>query len=259
MINKEIKYSEEFKFEEIKDGLVKLNLRNVALSEAMLINDSTYIKGSSEKSCPVIKIDKKTGLEKVVYGGSTAYWVNELKKVLIDNVVIYDEDYYKLIGGLVSAIDRENNTHLNSDGVGRKTLTDRISTYTKYELLECLKDVEKGCELIKRLTKLTNPYDSNKKGRENYSFATKFCHFVCYYLFDDENKDNYSIYDSVVHRAIKKYITYYKIDIKGKSISDYRDFLSIIDEIRENAYKETGCLISRNGLDHLLWFYYRGR
>lgn len=259
MINNELEYSEEFRFEEIKDGLVKLSLRNVALSEAMIENDSMHIKSISRDAKPILKKNRKTGLEKVVYGGSTAYWVNELKKVLLDNIVICDEDYYKLISGVISAIDRENNTHLNSDGVGRKTLTDRICTYTKHELLECLKDVEKGCELIKRLSKFTNPYDPNKKGRENYSFATKFCHFMCYYLFDDENKDNYSIYDSVVNRAIKRYIEYYKIDIKGKSVSNYRDFLSIIDKIREKAYEETGCLISRNGLDHLLWFYYRGR
>ena len=35
--------------------------------------------------------------------------------------------------------------------------------------------------------------------RDNYSFATKLCHYACYHLFDNDNdRDIYPIYDSVL-------------------------------------------------------------
>jgi len=254
----ELELSKDFRFTEIKKGLVKLSFHNVAIVEAMIENDSMHIKSISETSIPIIKLDKKTGLKKMVYGGSTAYWASKLKSVLLDGNIVEDLEYRDMIYSIVSSIDRENNTHLNADGVGRNELTDRICSLSKCELVEMLKDRQKGLTLIKLLSNKTQP-ESGKRPRTNYSFATKFCHFMCYYLFDDEAKDNYSIFDSVMNFAIKKYITYYNIDVKGKDLQNYEDFIAIIDKVRECAYNENGDMISRNGLDHLLWFYYRGR
>ena len=70
-------------------------------------------------------------------------------------------------------------------------------------------------KLIKELSAPTNPDSKNKpnrgnaykyKPRENFSFATKFCHYMAMYLFDGKNyADNFSIYDNVLDKAIRKY------------------------------------------------------
>lgn len=63
--------------------------------------------------------------------------------------------------------------------------------------------------------------------RNNYSFATKFCHYSCYYLFDTEEleeelrnlyRDTYPIYDSIVSRYLRET---YNIGIDFDNYSDY--------------------------------------
>jgi len=256
-IEKEIILSQEFEFEIIENtNLVALTKRNVALVEAMIRNDSAYLKSSDKNAEPIYKINKKTKEKEVKYGGSTAYWVNQFKNV---DENISKEEYFKLIFEIVSAIDRENSTHLNSDGVGREQISERIANIGKSDLINKIKDKTKGIELINEISLPTKPTNKNLSARKNYSFATKFCHYMSFYLFDDENQDNYSIYDGVLDSAIKKYIKHYNINIGKFDFSDYKNYLWIIDKIRELSKKEYGILISRNGFDHLIWYYFKGR
>jgi len=104
-------------------------------------------------------------------------------------------------------------------------------------------------------------------GRRNVSFASKFCHFSCFYIFKgEEAQDNFSIYDGVVARALPAYLDYYKeklldkkIDLKTikKKIKDksYKEYSNAIDDIIEAS----GSKISRNGFDHLVWYYFKGK
>ena len=41
--------------------------------------------------------------------------------------------------------------------------------------------------------------------------------------------------------------------------NNYANYISYIDEIRDKASKKYGHKISRNGFDHLIWYYHKGR
>ena len=81
------------------------------------------------------------------------------------------------------------------------------------------------------------------------------------YSYYTKDEDYYAIYDSVVVHSLPKYIKrYLNEDVKPKEyINDYNKFSCYIDRIIEKAYKEHGNKISRNGFDHLVWYYHKGR
>lgn len=252
LIQQELKLSQKKMFKTVKfkgKDIVKISLDNVAIAEAMIKNDSDYI------------VMYDTSVEK-----SGAYWLAELKKVYETEKSggQTKEDIKKIIKNAVEALDKENSTHLNSDGVGREQITDRIySVYEKGKLFELLQKPGKEYELFHFIEEKTapNPKDKNKHARVNTSFASKFCHYAAFFIFEGKKEqDNYSIWDSVLRNTIPIYLDYYKIDFKYNSKSkDYVEYQEVIDLIREKAKKDTGDEISRNGFDHLLWYYYKGR
>jgi len=113
--------------------LVELSINNVAIVEAMIQNDAAYLKSSDITAAP--KDNSKGGM---THGGSTAYWMSELKTILIDGKSSSSE-YKDVIAGAIAAVDRENSTHLNSDGIGREELTDRIISIKYQDLIIILK------------------------------------------------------------------------------------------------------------------------
>ena len=132
-------------------------------------------------------------------------------------------------------------------------------------LRELLK--EKNPKLINTLRKRTGwRIGDKKKGRENYAFATKFCHYACLYLLRGlQEEDNYSIYDEILGASLVAYAEEYGIfkNKKGDSYTqdDFKNYAiygAVIDKIREKVAAQTGYLISRNGFDHLLWYYHKG-
>ena len=56
-------------------------------------------------------------------------------------------------------------------------------------------------------------------------------------------------------KALPKYIEHYKINIKEKDLKDYATYRKAVDKVINKAGKQ----ISRNGFDHLLWYYFKGR
>lgn len=254
LIDTELKASRKFSFKEdiTSNGerLVCLTPRNVALAEAMISNDSDYSRSGNVNSGPTDK-----------YQGSTAYWMTQLKKNIdCDNLEVVRES----IRQAVRAVDRENSTHLNSDKCGIDELTERLLSH-KDTLRDELRDREKGFQLVKFLSEPTHPNDEEHKARGNYSFATKFCHYACLYFFtegdDKQFQDNYSIYDSIVRDSLPYYLNHAGIrDSNGrpykKSSFDkadkYKEYSDVIDKLRNNE-------ISRNGFDHLLWYYHKAR
>lgn len=158
------------------NNIVKITPENVAKVEAMIKNDSAYLR-SSDKFAK-LEMSKKGNVK---YPGSSAYWIMQLKDILIkgerksgDNYI-----YEKCMQETINAIDRENSTHLNADGVGRKEVLDKIIKIEKYKLIKLLKKPDKNdYELIRKISEKTS------KERENLSFSTKFCHYMCFYLFE---------------------------------------------------------------------------
>ena len=196
----------------------------------------------------------------------SSYWFREIHKYEKK-----DKHFLFLLIGACHAVNRENSTHLNN-----KELCEMVKwiyhNKTPQELIMFLKN--KDLNIIANLRKI-------KEIRDNYSFITKFCHYACFYMFDDEARDNYSIYDKVLSDYIPYYYYHYVI-LKGrrdkipnneiikmrnefqnngnkdndgnkKCKNDYKDYVSKIDKI----IKGSDVKISHNGFDHLLWIYHR--
>lgn len=258
--------------DKIDKKLVMLSIDNVAKVEAMISIDSSYARGADSTAKP--ENNKNNG-----YKGSSAYWFSKFKDEYknlndddelekINNNKVQEHVEEDIILELVSAIDRENSTHLNSDGIGRREISDRIKKYTKKRFFELLKNADRNFELYLELAKITTySIEKNKKHRKNPSFASKFCHYACFYLFENELKDNYSIYDRILREILPYYAKRYKIEInkedlnkiKNNEIDGYPVYCKIVDNIIDNADAENSEKISRNGFDHLLWYYHKGR
>lgn len=227
--------------------LAKLTRDNVAIVEAMIRNDSAYIRSTDTKAVPVIS---KNG--KIKYGGSSAFWMTRLKEYLNyqDNG---NYTYKDIIAGAVESVDRENSTHLNSDRCGRREIEKRLIEFDRIELLKCLKEPEyQNFKLIREISRKTS---APKRSRNNLSFASKFCHYACFYLFEGtEWQDNYSIWDSILRKVLPLYLGYYQIT-DDYDLYDYAEYRIAVDAVR----KASGIAISRNGFDHLLWYYHKGR
>lgn len=244
IIKDEIESSKQYMLEvtEYKNNtLICLTRDNVAKVEAMIRNDSDYLKMSDTDAGPTDK-----------YAGSSAYWMNQLKRELLDGDTTYTHE--KIIEEAVNAVDRENSTHLNSDKCGREEITRRICDIPGDILLKCLKDPEyDDMYLIREISRITS---AEKKARKNLSFASKFCHYACFFIFEGtEYQDNYSIYDSILKAVLPKYLEYYSIDPKRFDLNHYSQYRKAVDAIRQAS----NIPISRNGFDHLLWYFHKGR
>lgn len=228
--------------------LAKLTRDNVAIVEAMIRNDSAYIHSTDVNAAPIY--NRKGDIK---YGGSSAYWMTQLKTAVLgdgsDGVYSYED----IIKGAVESVDRENSTHLNADKYGRQEITQRLCAFDRGELVECLKDPDHDdMKLIREISRITS---AQQRARTNPSFASKFCHYACFYVFEGtEYQDNYSIYDGILKAVLPMYLGYFRVG-QEYDLSDYRDYRMAVDAIREAS----GIEISRNGFDHLLWYYHKGR
>lgn len=248
LIEKELELAKETEMFVLIPGteLVELSRRNVAKVEAIIQNDSSYIKSS----------DKKAGPDGKNYGGSTAYWMVQFSQVL-SLAESSAGGYVHVLREVVNAVDRDNSTHLNADGVGREEMWDRLLKIPKQTLVQYLKfPKESNYRIIQELSLATHPKSTKYKPRENLSFASKFCHYACFYLFEGENEqDNFSICDTVVKKVLPRYCEHFHVPKLIPSNTDYSKYQQTIDEI----INVSGSQISRNGFDHLLWYYFKGR
>jgi hypothetical protein len=239
--------------------IVELSRKNVFKVEAMIRTDSNY-RNTSDDTKGIDSIRKG-------YGGSSSYWLKQLKEITDTGDKSNESNdgygYEKIVENLVIAIDIENSTHLNSDKngkkVGRKAVAKRISELDIKDLIEYLKSPRKASgkefELIDIIQIPTEEYEEKR----HLSFATKFCHFACSYLFKGTDEaDNFSIYDTVLKKALPKYIKKYLPEVTkiSKYEDDYGTYIGYIDKIIAKLKEEE---ISRNGFDHLLWYYHKGR
>lgn len=258
----------QLKFQPDPENILEISIDNVARIEAIIRLDSNYNRSGDINARPeyaTYKKGEKKGEKYTKYAGSTAYWMTQLKNYWLDEKCdnsLKEEIMYQA----VSAVDRENSTHLTADndvsnyknnGAGRREIANRLCGMPNLHDRLSNRDFE----LINEIRKKT----ANEKGRENYSFATKFCHYACMYLFDDEKRDNFSIYDMVLRDALVEYAKRYAIQNEGNqnyTINDFNDYPTyshVIDLIRAKAAQiNNEEQVSRNGFDHLLWYYHKG-
>lgn len=243
--------SKAYMLKENPVGQVELTEDNAARVEAMIASNSTY-KKSANRAC---------GPDGKKYNGSTAYWVTAFDDCVKKDVNNGDKIYQDIIKNIVEAVDRENSTHLNADNAGRAKITERICGYEVPTLLDLLKnpDPSTGPKYV-LIDELSKPVISNGKSRANFSFATKFCHYMAFYLFDGKpEQDNFSIYDGIMEKAIRKHAEQLGVAIPKNLKSfkgHYVEYMKAIDDVRD-ACKKNGEDLSRNDLDHLLWYYYK--
>ena len=215
--------------------LVELTRRNVGCIEAMIATDSAYRLSGSKQAGPVTN---RRG--KIIYPGSSAYWITRMS----------EEFTRENIRQAVETVDRENSTHLNADLVGRNEMVDRLYAIGLDELKKKLWNRDFGVYDI--LVAPTHPMQEGYKARENVSFAAKFCHYFCLNVFEDQPEaDNFSIWDNEVADVLPWYLTYWDIPVP-KDLRNYKDYSDSIDSLR----RKTG--VSRNGFDHLLWYFHKG-
>ena len=170
LIEKELELAKETEMFGLIPGtkLVELSRRNVAKVEAIIQNDSSYIKSS----------DKKAGPNGKKYGGATAYWMEQFSQVLSAAEPSAGE-YAHVLREVVNAVDRDNSTHLNADGVGREEMLDRLLKIPKQTLVQYLKfPKESNYRIIQWLSLATRPKSPKYKPRENLSFASKPFSFI---------------------------------------------------------------------------------
>ncbi len=176
------------------------------------------------------------------------------------------EGNYEVLKEICTRLDRENSTHLSVSG-NREGDSHGIENTAK--AISKIRDLKK--ELKNGSPQLVDIIASAVDKRNNLSFATKFCAFMCRFLFRGmPEADNYCIYDNVLASIIPYYawifngIKYIKrsgrSNIEGifKDKHNYIGYRELIDAIRVEASKKYNYLATREEFDAMLWYYYKG-
>jgi len=315
-----------------KNKRIVISQENVWKVNAMLKSNSFYQKSGDPKSEPVLtgkrefkdyykdasgsfyKTNDFCGLseQKITmicaddnnqykYLGSSSFWFSKLKGFIYNKCdeCSYPEVKY-IIYKTVCAVDNENSTHLNADGIGRAVLSQRIfEMLKKGELIKNLTNPEKYTfKIIRELSakpEIAENFTPKPKKAPRYclSFATKWCCYACLNMLDTKFSDNFAKVDTVVKKALlenyEEKLNDKKFDYEGRKESllfllkdsnkkdpdnpkknkkddkrrniketanekigkYYKQYLEIIDTVRDGK-------VSRNGLDHLLWYSNKG-
>ena len=199
--------------------LVKLSRENVAKVEAMIRTDSKYrILGLNDKE-------------------KSPFWIIELGKRL---GVIKDknseDDFDKIVENVVEKIDKENGTRLTTDCKSKEEKEINARGEMIQRIKECinndsLKSLEATDDNKYRIIEKLSEKTKTLNGRHHRSFASKFCHYACFYFFEGEDaQDNFSIYDKYVLEVLPYYVMYYREDGKIK------DCDIVIKKIKEINY-----------------------
>ena len=124
---------------------------------------------------------------------------------------------------------------------------------------------------IKVKTKDKEGKECKERNRVNFSFATKFCHYMCFYLFEGRKwQDFYSIYDNIVINVIPEYEDLFGIRIQNHDQNKLKPFNKNEWKTPSEYYKifqvrigkilvKNGNKISRNAFDHIMWYYTKTR
>ncbi len=214
-----------------KKGHVRLTEDNATKIEALIRFNPRYGKTTNEEN------DKCA--------------MSLIKKLKTDERLYKDGEH---IRNIIGRINSENSTRMSTNDMD--DLRDIIVGIPKDDLLKMLKNDNGEYELIDILAR-----ETKQDKRANFSFATKFCHYMCFYLFDEEKEkkyqDNYSIYDNNVINTISDYRKnkekiprYDKESTKESPAQYYKNYQIIIDKILARKHDK----ISRNAFDHILWY-----
>ena len=189
---------------------------------------------------------------------------------------VSEEEYMKndSLYLVIESIDKMNSTHLASEGPkgGNKG---RIKT------AQGVYDIKNFRErLFNADAKLVDEI-SCFGGKNNFSFASKFCSYLCRYLFKDlPQENNYCIYDEVVQSVLPYFANYYKVDLDKKyyvtyirngikhnhstvcsvkTCGGYSEYIKLINAIVEKIKQESNIDVTYEAFDHMLWYFFKGQ
>jgi len=267
--------SDPYKMDMIEgNNIAALTEKNARFIEAVVSLDSNYRRESMIVEPDYgFDIDLHSTDSKGKYCGSTKYWFNRMEN---------NPNEYKLcIQGAVISIDRSNSTHLETTKKGRKLMAERI--IKKCPNIDALRNelevtftAENENHLIAYMIN-PNVEPSLKSIKDNndmfyLSFASKFCSYAAEWL---ETERQYSKYDDVVAMGLPGYIMAYLGKKVGKMrfkvnngfltsaekyrnrLKTYEDYCYAIDSILETLAND-GISITKNELDHIIWYGMKG-
>lgn len=265
------------------EKLYELTKENVIKVETMLLYNPRY-SNFNDRNISVTNF--VTNSEEYLISETSTSLIGLIKNGL-ENEKIFKTDYNvkdgvngNLIFHILRKLNQENSTRASIKDI--KNMTGKIGEECNYcieKLFSILENTEEGHNLIGNLTVIEG-------NNENFSLATKFCHYMCINYFDDsKRRDNYSIYDNIVAKSIPKYFNYFKKELikkdikynefsniekdtlkkdikkitdmekrQDKYIEFYKNFQKLIDDIIDVASEKHKQRISRNGFDHILWY-----
>lgn len=222
-IAREQKMANKYLLKRTQNGLLEISLENVAKAEAMIQSDSRYNLAKVENN------------------------IKQLKPLIRNNQLQSSAKLPNIFMSVVSSINISNSTRMSH--AEEQSMVDFLIT-NQSTLIKRL--YKRDFCLVCQLTTCAS--------RKNYAFATKFCHYMCYYLFNGQKQqDNFSIYDNVVAGVLGEYAKQYGIYKSNNSpywqkdfnnFKQYATYSEVIDRIRAAVSGH----ISRNGFDHLLWY-----
>lgn len=175
---------------------------------------------------------------------------------------------------VIESIDRMNSTHLASEGQkggNRGRIKTAKGVYGIQNFRERLFNAD--AKLVKEI--------ANFGGKNNFSFASKFCSYLCRYLFkgmDQEN--NYCIYDEVVQSVLPYFVHYYRVALdekyyttyvrngekhnrsvvhKLKTSGNYGEYRQLVSAVIEKIKEQSKINVTFETFDHMLWYFFKGQ
>lgn len=242
---------------DLRDGCPYFTEKNIHLVESMIRYNPTYSAVLDEK-----------------HPDYNNNYVGILKS---ENTKFFNFETLEMV---IKSIDKHDSTHLNSEGILPKGSEHKgvLKTVNRIKKINNLQE-----RLMSGDTKLVYEIASAVDTKYNFSFASKFCAYVCEFALD--KKDGYCIYDDVVQAILPLYIyryvdeetarKYSKIVNKNSSehrrvestisnlktkdnIEGYKEYRDIIDKVINGIEKIDGIKITYSQFDHMLWYYFKG-
>lgn len=288
-LKKELAIKKEYELKYIPHTkLIELNLENIQKIETMLRYNPDYpqfINFSDYRNDKVInkiwndvkneylenkKLQENDSELKFIY--PSFYYIFALMLEKKTNNLI-QELYQYYIEAILRKINAENHTHTSNSDITAITQNICKDFPNIDELLEALiEPLKDDCQY-----QLIRCIASEVNKRHNFSLATKFCHYLNFYIyFETGHADLYSIYDGVVNDNLHLYYNYYVLkeeknlnqpiinykykyksnDLKKLSNLAALDFLIDIYKTYQNIIAKIiqECGLSRNGFDHIVWY-----
>jgi len=158
-----------------------------------------------------------------------------------------------IVAAKVALINITNSTHLSR-------YKSKLSLYDVSNIIIGIKDIDKRLEqsdigLVEEIAKMTK-----KKFNINlFSFASKYC---CYHNIHVYQKDDYSIFDTIVKEHLKDYntstlwVSTYKVNKWRESFS-YKEYNEYISNLLDNH--NITLPNRRRAFDHYLWYNNKGK